>query len=407
MTDLEACLSDAEKRRARTVGYVLTFLTTFSLGVTEIFAPWYAGILGASQFEMGWAMGSFGIVYMFSPILGGKISDRIGRKTSLIAATVSYIAVLALYPQPFIMPFHLIIIRALEGFFFGIFYPTIEALVTELCPDSQGAVLGNFSTSWSAGMVFSPGVIAFMALSFGNVASIYVVIAVELLCLGLIVGLVKTYTLDQIQASKKQKANVPYPIPEELHDGSKRDVRTTPRFFAAYSAVALFGFASTLLLALFPTYIQGMPFYGPQDFAYLLMVWNIARTAAFLVCTRIPHGKMDMVMITGTFVILLGMTTIYMSLDMTLLTIAMILCGVGVGFNYLGGLYTVVSATEDEKGAYAGIAESLAGVGFFVGPILGGYVAEIAADLPYLLTAIYALLTLVVMIVLLSRKSGE
>jgi MFS family permease len=113
------------------------------------------------------------------------------------------------------------------------------------------------------------------------------------------------------------------------------------------------------------------------------------------------------VMITGTFVILLGMTTIYMSLDMTLLTIAMILCGVGVGFNYLGGLYTVVSATEDEKGAYAGIAESLAGVGFFVGPILGGYVAEIAADLPYLLTAIYALLTLVVMIVLLSRKRGE
>lgn len=407
MTDVEACLSDTEKRRARFVGYTLTFLATFSLGVTEIFAPWYAGILGASQFEMGWAMGSFGIVYMFSPILGGKISDRIGRKPSLIAATVSYIAVLALYPQPFIMPIHLIIIRALEGFFFGMFYPTIEALVTELCPESQGAVLGNFSTSWSAGMVFSPGVIAFMALSFGNVASIYVVIAVELLCLGLIVGFVKTYTLEQIQPSEVQKANVPYPVAEDLRDDSKRDVRTTPKFFAAYSAIALFGFTSTLLLALFPTYIQDMPFYGPQDFGYLLMVWNIARTIAFFTCTRIPQDRMGTVMIAGAITVLLGMTTIYLSIDMVFLTIAMILCGVGVGFNYLGGLYTVVSATESEKGAYAGLAESLAGVGFFVGPILGGYVAGIAADLPYLLTAIYALLTLVIMVFLLSRRREE
>jgi len=43
------CLDDAEKqdmpdsakRRNRIVAYIATFLVTFTLGTTEIFAPWY------------------------------------------------------------------------------------------------------------------------------------------------------------------------------------------------------------------------------------------------------------------------------------------------------------------------------------------------------------------------------
>ncbi len=402
--DLQLCLSEPEKKRARIVGYLLTFMATFSLGTSEIFAPWYAGILGASTFEMGWAMGSFGLVYMVSPILGGKISDRIGRKNSLLIATGSYIAILLLYPQPFIMPLHLIIIRALEGLFFGFFYPTIEALVAELCPDSQGAVLGNFSTSWSAGMIFSPALIAYMATYFGNVASIYVVLGVELAALGLIALLVKNYTLDQITPSSEQKANVPYPVPEIDTEPPGKDVRTSPRFFAAYVSIALFGFTSTVLLALFPSYIGGLPGYTAQDFGNLLMVWNVTRTIVFLICTRISQSRMGQLMVVGATAITLGMFLIFTTLNIAIFTFSLILVGAGVGFAYLGGLYTVVSATKSEKGAYAGIAESLAGAGFFAGPIIGGWIAEFALNLPYLLTAGYGLFSLVVIGVLLRRK---
>ncbi|MHA1908362.1 MAG: MFS transporter, partial [Candidatus Thorarchaeota archaeon] len=348
-TDVQLCLSEPEKKRARIVGYVLTFLATFSLGTTEIFAPWYAGILGASPYEMGWAMGSFGIVYMISPIIGGKLSDRIGRKNSLLISTISYILILLLYPQPFIMPLHLILIRALEGLFFGFFYPSVEALVAELCPESQGAVLGNFSTSWSAGMIFSPALIAYMATFYGNVASIYVVLAVELAALGLIALLVKNYALDEITPSSRQKANVPYPVTEIDTDAPKRDVRTSPKFFAAYISIGLFGFSSTVLLALFPTYIEGLPGYTATDFGNLLMIWNVTRTIAFIICTRLSQDRMSTLMIFGGIAISLGMILIFFTLNIMVFAIALVLVGAGVGFAYLGGLYTVISATENEK----------------------------------------------------------
>jgi len=404
--DSRIVLAEPEKRRARIVGYVLTFMATFSLGTSEIFAPWYAGILGASTFEMGWAMGSFGLVYMVSPILGGKVSDRIGRKNSLLVATGSYIAILVLYPQPFIMPLHLILIRALEGLFFGFFYPSVEALVAELYPDSQGAALGNFSTSWSAGMIFSPVLIAYMASYFGNVASIYVVLGVELAALGLIALLVKNYSLDQIIPSSEQKANVPYPVLELDTEASRKDIRTSSRFFAAYISIALFGFTSTVLLALFPSYIAGLPGYTTQDFGNLLMVWNVSRTIVFLICTRISQAWMGTLMIVGAMAISVGMFLIYATLNIMVFTFSLIVVGAGVGFAYLGGLYTVISATKNEKGAYAGIAESLAGTGFFAGPIIGGWFAEFSLNLPYLITAGYGLVSIIVIGVLLARSKS-
>jgi MFS family permease len=402
MTD--GVLSGLEKRRTRTVGYILTFLSTFSLGITEIFAPWYAGVLGATQFEIGWAMGSYGIVYMFSPIIGGKISDRIGRRKSLIGAIIAYLGILALYPQPFIIPIHLILIRALEGFFFGLIYPTISAMVSELAPESQGAVLGNFASAWSAGMVMSPFVIAYMAVNYGNVTSIYIVIAVELLALALVGGTVRDYVLEEVLSDDEKDQ-----LSAITDNDVPGDVRTSRRFIGASLALMLFGFVSTVLLGLFPTYIERLPGFTTEDFGNLLLVWNLSRTIGFLICTRLPHPEMGNVMLIGTFLLAVSMPILAFIVDFWLFAIAMVMSGFGVGFNYLGGLYTVVSATEKEKGAFAGIGESLAGIGFFLGPIVGGWFADFTITWPYLLCMILSIVILITNIPLLrdyKKKHG-
>ncbi len=403
---LSKCLSEPEKKRIRLVAYLLTVLSTFSLGITEIFAPWYAGVLHAGPWEMGWTMASFGIVYMFSPALGGKVSDRIGRKRSLAIATVAYISVLLIYPQPFVMPIHLIMIRALEGLFFGLFNPSIEGMVAELCPESQVAVLGNFSSSWSLGMILSPSVIAHMSVAYGHVSSIYVVLAMELVVLALIVLLVRPYTMQQIApdavlGSKGANVESSGTPSGTLPQASK----TSNRFVASYFSVALFGFTSTLILALFPTYVENIG-YVATDFGVLLAVWNISRTIAFLGLTRTPKEYMGNVMIIGAILTGVSMFLVYGSTLYMVLAAAMVLCGIGVGFNYLGALYIVVSATEKEKGAHAGLVESLAGVGFFVGPLLGGFVAggDVASNIPYLLTTLYAIVSLIIIVALLKRK---
>ena len=89
----------------------------------------------------------------------------------------------------------------------------------------------------------------------------------------------------------------------------------------------------------------------------------------------------------------------------------MILSGVGVGFSYLGALYLVVSATQSEKGAYAGLVESMGGVGLFAGPIIGGWLMDLNRPLslgyPFLMSGVLAVIILLVMIpmVIRSRKA--
>jgi len=387
--------SESARKRSRQVGYLLTFVATFSLGTTEIFAPWYAGILGGSPYIIGWAMGSFGLVYMFSPYLGGRVSDRIGRRNTLLLATLWYVVLLTIYPQPFVTPELIVAIRAVEGVVFGLFYPTVEALVAEMKPEAQSVVLGNFSVSWSSGMILSPFVIAFMSTNFGNVTSIYVVLLIELVSLLLIAGLVKGGRPVHVQATERA---------ESVRIKPQGSHKTSRRFIASYLSMALFGFTSTVILGLFPSYIDAQPGLGTEDFGYLLVVWNSFRTLGFYGSTKVPKEKMESVMITGIFLIAGSLGVVYVTTSLPLLYAAMIISGLGVGFAYISSLYVVVSATESEKGEHAGLIESLAGIGFFVGPIFGGWIAEYALNLPYLATCLFAAICFIIVLWLLRRE---
>ncbi|UCH04346.1 MAG: MFS transporter [Candidatus Thorarchaeota archaeon] len=394
----ESDIPFASKRRNRLVGYLTTFLVTFTLGTTEIFAPWYADILGGSSFELGWTMGSFGVVYMFSPAIGGRFSDRVGRKKSLAIATMAYIGVIALYLNPFASPLYLILVRALEGFVYGFIAPSIEGMVAELTPEAECAVLGNFSTSWSAGMIFSPLAIAYTEGLFGPLASIYVVIAVEIVSLGIISAFMQSYR------RKSDFDSSPRTERETVDKEIKTHSRTSPRFIASYLSIMLWGVISTVVLVLFPTFVENLPGFVPEDWGNLLLVWNGVRTVAFIICARLPEELMGSVIMVGAVLSAISSAMLYFFVDLGVFAVAMIVSGVAVGFNYLGALYLIVSATDIEKGANAGLVESMGGVGLFLGPIAGGWFMDIGANLPYLMCTVLSVLVFALMVPMLRRQ---
>ncbi len=393
--DGEPDLPSIAKRKNRLVGYVITFLVTLTLGTTEIFAPWYTGELGGSGFLAGLAMGSFGLVYMLSPSIGGKISDRIGRKTSLLIASVAYIGVLILYPLSS-TPIHLIIIRALEGVVYGFIAPSIEGMVAELSPQSQSVTLGNFSTSWSAGMIISPFLIGYVTGAYGVFSSIYVIIAVEFVSLGIIGAMMQNYRMKTIFRERRKTADRPRPV----HS------KTSARFIASYLSIALWGVVSTVILALLPRYVQGLG-YLTEDFGNLLMIWNFVRTLAFIVCARLPERSMGNVIVAGAALSAISSVMIFTVNNMWVWGLAMAISGIAVGFSYLGALYLIVSATEDEKGGHAGLVESMGGVGLFLGPMVGGYIWDISPVYPFVMCAVLSAIVLLFMIPLLRRSKRQ
>jgi len=402
------CLDDDEKpdmpesakRRNRFVAYIATFLVTFTLGTTEIFAPWYIGELGGSGFEMGWAMGSFGIVYMVSPVLGGRLSDRIGRRKSLLIATVAYILVLILYLNPFASPLYLIIIRALEGFVYGFIAPANQAMLAELTPEAECEVLGNFSTAWSAGMIFSPFVLTFMDANYGPTSSIYVVIAIEFIMLGLIGGFLQGYRRKKIGDNSSEKSTS-----VEISDGTPS--KTSPRFIASYLSIMLWGVISTIVLALFPGHVETLPGLTTNDWGTMLLTWNGIRTVAFVVIARAPEESMGKVILLGAILSAFSSLIIFLFVDFWMLIIAMLLSGIAVGFSYLGALYLIVSSTKIEKGAYAGLVESMGGIGLFLGPIVGGWLDDFGSTLPYLMCTILSIIVFIGIIPLLRKENRK
>jgi MFS family permease len=402
------CLDDDEKpdmpesakRRNRLVAYIATFLVTFTLGTTEIFAPWYVGELGGSGFEMGWAMGSFGIVYMISPALGGRFSDKVGRRTALLLATFSYILVLFLFLNPFASPLYLIAIRALEGFVYGFIAPSNQAMLAELTPEAECEVLGNFSTAWSAGMIFSPFVLAFMESNYGPTSSIYVVIAIEIIMLGLIGGFLQGYR-------RKSQEKIDNELELQESDKDLPASKTSPRFIASYLSIMLWGVVSTVILALFPAHVETLPGLTTGEWGTMLLVWNGVRTIAFIITARLPEQSMSSVILMGAVLSAISSGVLFFFIDFWMLILAMVLSGIAVGFSYLGALYLIVSSTKIEKGAYAGLVESMGGVGLFLGPIAGGWLDDFGGALPYLMCMVLSIIVLVGIFPLLMKERNS
>ncbi|MFW9806892.1 MAG: MFS transporter [Candidatus Thorarchaeota archaeon] len=399
--DAKADMPESAKNRNRIVAYIATFLVTFTLGTTEIFAPWYVGELGGSGFEMGWAMGSFGIVYMISPSLGGRFSDRVGRRTSLLVATFSYILVLFLFLNPFASPIYLIVIRALEGLVYGFIAPSNQAMLAELTPEAECEVLGNFSTAWSAGMIFSPFVLAFMESNYGSASSIYVVIVIEFIMLGLIGGFLQGYR-------RKTSFDTSTEQGHQTEVSSGTPSKTSPRFIASYLSIMLWGVISTVILALFPAYVESLPGLNAGDWGAMLLTWNGVRTVAFVITARLPEKHMSSVILMGAVLSAISSGVMFVFTDFSMLVIAMIISGTAVGFSYLGALYLIVSSTAIQKGAYAGLVESMGGIGLFLGPIAAGSWRDyFGGAYPYLMCMILSIIVLVGIIPLLLKERNS
>jgi len=391
------------RKRNRMVGYVAAFLTVFTLGTTEIFASWYSTQMGGTPLEAGLAFGIFGLVYMFSPTIGGRLSDIKGRKKTLLLSTGGYIIVIVLYLLPFVSPWQLIAIRAIEGFVFGFVAPTIEGMVSELETESEVATLGNFSTSWSASMILPPMVIAYLSGVYGDTSGIFVILGVEVFALMMVAVFLQGYKRKPVDSSNV--GTFSSATTAQVGKVSK----ASPLFIASYLSVMLWGVASTIVLGLFPSYITilsdtGYPF-GAEDFGNLLLIWNLARTLTFIVIARLAGERMKQAIVAGAVLSVLSGFMLFLFIDIWIFTFAMIISGIAVGFNYLGALYLVVSATNLEKGTHAGLVESMGGVGLFLGPIVGGWLMEIELTLPYLMWALLGIVVLVLIVLLLRRDS--
>ncbi len=118
--------------------------------------PVYAEQLGASELTLGLMMAGFFVGRLVIQLPAGIVTDRLGRKTTLVLALLGYAATCIGYALSTTAQL-LVFFRLLQGICSGLFSIAARCAVSELTTnESRGGAQGIYSSSVSFGFVIGP-----------------------------------------------------------------------------------------------------------------------------------------------------------------------------------------------------------------------------------------------------------
>jgi len=340
----------------------------------------------------------------------GKISDIISRKSSLIIATTaqvllagSYIGGFLLISEPSSVFWIIIIGQMLRAGAYAFYWPSIQALLSEM-PHGSGSAheqsISFFCISWSAGQALGSLVAGLVAnfsiiLGFIIVGGMYVVGF-----LVVVLSIRKTkmgHPNERIESTEQMPQNQ---IPHEL------DPLPQPRRHISTVSVILllgtltFAFGAKIMLGYFPNYAvleDGLAWSESQT-GSIIFVFGVGQFLAFVLGSFFRNSLKLLyvvIFIMGLLFLLLFVVTAIIPLGIILFCL-----GLCVGTTYFVSLELTLKHESSGKGARAGWFESMVGLGTGIVPLIAGKIAEIQLQAPFLFVCVIITTLLGAMLVL-------
>ncbi len=348
---------------------IATFSTGF--GIMTPAVPIYAGIVvSANTIELG-MLGAFtALPYILLPAVFGKVSDRIGRKPTLIGGLLVYAAICLSYAHSTTL-LQLSILRVLEGVCFSAIWPSSEAFIGDRgTRKTRSSLVGKYSVSWSFGYMVGPialgAVLAYIPVlyAFYGVAVLMVAGAVMMIGISMPKMPKSTHDADSETNGKSGKRGMPLVI---------------------YTMV-IWGFATLSFFFLFPSY-AGFWGISASTISYLIGLAALLRTMVFAVYGRILELLGKSTLTLGMLMLCISMLVSWGAPFMAGFAVSVALLGLSLGLLYAYSLAFVLN--KPAKGFYAGLFESSIGIGQLLGPLLMGYIGFILTpSSPYLALAL-------------------
>ncbi len=363
------------RRRTLWYGYGAAFTVPLMYSLVTPVIPLFSLRLGASSLELGLIGGVGACVYVFFVLLMGRVSDRIGRKTPILSFLALYGGLNALYSLA-TLPIHMIALKVVEGFALAMFWPSVEALIADSSAPDTSAFAPRFNVVWSVG-----------ALIGALLAAPWTIPGLERMLFRLLVGV--AWTMGIIGSVLVKEDRRPVHV-ESL--GSPGEAGVTPGILlglpVAWIGAFTYAFVQGTFLALYPAYARSLAVPGPL-IAFAVFLYMGGRVVAFAYSLRRPTTTARMASLQ-MLVIALAVAPLALTPDFALHLVSAIATGVGAGIVYSYALAAALTRDPGRRGVYAGVFESSLGIGFLVGPVLGGAWADVLVTGPYFLCVMTA-----------------
>jgi len=376
---------------------ICLFVFMFSLGsgIASPIIPLYSSSLGASYIQIGIIGTAYGLVYAISAVPLGRLSDKLGRKVIMLLGAALCTFAAASYSIATNVN-QIMLIRAIEGLAWAAFWPSIEALTTDVSQVSAvGRTMGLSTASYGAGFALGSLLAGTLASLFGYRYTFlfYLASAILATVLGLtIIREPKKVVPHQLNSSKTTSKSI----------GLKHRANILADLISmVYSTVLM------TILTLLPVYAESL---GIEVFSIgvlMMMLW-VARITSFLNAGRISD-KMDRKLVLTPSLAGLAIGSYLLAISVTWWNLVLAVIVIGLS---LGALFPVsIALISDyvplsQRGVAMGMFETASALGQTIGPAVGGVLAErFNPSYPYLFCAMASMVCTFVVGIFLKKRT--
>ena len=358
------------KRFSLSFIFLAAFAYQMIVGVVGIAVPIYANMLGASLFIVGIIGSAGGLVYSFMPLVSGILCDRIGRKLFISVSLFSYGVSCLLYSLVQ-EPLMFIPIKILEWISVATFWPAVESLIADSATEELEDALKKFNISWGSAMVVGPLMGGILIDELSIMAPFFFAMLISFF-FGMLSIIVVREPRKPLDAEKDSRGKLKM---NGEHDGS---------IVVALVTIFLFSSIVSILMSLFPSYARDLGI-SASEIGMIAFTFGATRVVTFYQAPRIEARikKTGMLLIGSLVLGFASLATFYSGSTLSFL-MCFLLFGFGTGISYAVSIALVLRWRKSSTGYAAGVFESLIGTGYFLGPLIGGFLSKFASNLPYI-----------------------
>ncbi|WP_437765619.1 MFS transporter [Sorangium sp. So ce281] len=367
------------------------FLTVFVdvLGLTLVLPllPFYAEHFGASELVVGVLAASYAVCQLVSGPILGRISDRVGRKpTLLVSQTGTFLGFLVLGSASSL--WMLFLGRIIDGLTAGNL-TIAQAYISDVTrPEERTKAFGLIGIAFGSGFLLGPAITGELASRFGYGAPAYGAAALSLLSVLLTATLLPAKP-PLPAAQEGAAAGAARPASMRRGDAFRRYFdRPLPRrrlleFFA-------FSLSFSTLIGGLALFLERRFAFGVKETGYLyafsgLIGGSIQGGLIGRLAKRYGEERLALLGF-GAMVVGYGLLGVAYTLPVLLTLVGIAAFGAAVVRPAVTTLLTK-SVGRDEQGAALGVSQSLASISQIIGPIGAGWLIEHRALAAYGLMA--------------------